>query len=432
MHQYIGARYVPIFYVNSQNPNSSEWENNVEYEPLVWVSLPNGNMYLSKKTVPANIGSPASNPAYWMTAGQFNAYIQSLQNQINDMNDGTVPGSLQNQINAMNDGTIQGSLQNQIDFIKDGKIAFVTDSYGDTQGGSVVPFPRKFGDFLGLTENVDYVFAHINGAGFVANTTHFTDVLDDLYNNMPSGMLPEDIAHLIIAGGCNDSSITSGLDTAIQNTVAYAKTLFVNAKIYVAVIGGRNTLAGKQALLKNVIPLYMDCARYGAIPLQYTYLPMTKKSNFLPDGIHPNQNGANDIAAALIGAMSNGYTLSDFDAFTLTDYNGTFTASYANVRVYNDKMAIVLNNAQYRKPSAQNITYGNLTLALFDSDYLQGNAQLWGAAYVVYVGGTDDGKRVMLPLVFSNGEIILVLPETVNVLGFNIPAFYLEVPTMNS
>lgn len=125
--QYIGARYVPKFYINSQDPDSSEWEPNVDYEYMTWVSLPNGAMYLSKEDVPASVGSPVNNPRYWLTAGQFNAYIQQIQTEINDMKDGTVSGSLQYQINAiidqindMNDGTVSGSLQNQINTMNDG------------------------------------------------------------------------------------------------------------------------------------------------------------------------------------------------------------------------------------------------------------------------------------------------------------------------
>ena len=119
MRQYIGARYVPTYYQNSLNPTSSEWEANVQYDPLTIVSLPNLHSYQSKKFVPANIGSPASNPEYWYDQGYASAYYQALQDQIDDMNDGTVPGSLQNQINDMNDGSVSGSLQNQINDLKD-------------------------------------------------------------------------------------------------------------------------------------------------------------------------------------------------------------------------------------------------------------------------------------------------------------------------
>ena len=99
MRQYIGARYVPTYYQNSLDPTSSEWEANVQYDPLTIVSLPNLHSYQSKKFVPANIGSPASNPEYWYDQGYANAYFQALQDQIDGMQDGTLPGSLQNQIN---------------------------------------------------------------------------------------------------------------------------------------------------------------------------------------------------------------------------------------------------------------------------------------------------------------------------------------------
>lgn len=89
IHQYIGARYVPKFYENSLDPTTSEWEANVKYEPLTWVTLPNTHSYLSKKTVPANIGSPVSNPEYWLDCGSDNAFIQNLQDQI-DIIDGQI------------------------------------------------------------------------------------------------------------------------------------------------------------------------------------------------------------------------------------------------------------------------------------------------------------------------------------------------------
>ena len=100
VRQYIGARYVPAYYQNSLDPTSSEWEANVSYDPLTIVSLPNMHSYQSKKFVPASVGSPASNPEYWYDQGYASAYFQALQDQIDDMKDGTVAGSLQDQING--------------------------------------------------------------------------------------------------------------------------------------------------------------------------------------------------------------------------------------------------------------------------------------------------------------------------------------------
>ena len=80
--QYIGARYVPKFYINSVD-GSAAWESNVVYEPLTYVTLANGHMYISKKQVPATIGTPASNADYWLDVGSYNGFIDNLQQQIN-------------------------------------------------------------------------------------------------------------------------------------------------------------------------------------------------------------------------------------------------------------------------------------------------------------------------------------------------------------
>ena len=66
--QYIGARYVPKFYTNSEN--TSDWSPNVIYEPLTIVTYL-GNSYTSKKMVPAAIGNPADNAEYWAATGVY-------------------------------------------------------------------------------------------------------------------------------------------------------------------------------------------------------------------------------------------------------------------------------------------------------------------------------------------------------------------------
>ena len=52
VHQYIGARYVPIFYTASDNSN--DWEAGVQYEPLTIVTYLNQS-YTSKKQVQASV-----------------------------------------------------------------------------------------------------------------------------------------------------------------------------------------------------------------------------------------------------------------------------------------------------------------------------------------------------------------------------------------
>ena len=85
IRQYIGARYVTKIYENSLDPSSAEWEVGRSYEPLTLVTYLNSS-YLSKKEVPASIGDPAANPAYWVITGAYNGQIATLQAQIDAIN----------------------------------------------------------------------------------------------------------------------------------------------------------------------------------------------------------------------------------------------------------------------------------------------------------------------------------------------------------
>ena len=87
VRQYIGARYVPKFYENSNS--TSEWQAGVIYEPLTIVTY-NGNSYTSKKPVPANIGNPSSNSEYWAATGLYNEQVESLREQFEELKNGLV------------------------------------------------------------------------------------------------------------------------------------------------------------------------------------------------------------------------------------------------------------------------------------------------------------------------------------------------------
>lgn len=86
--QYIGARYVPGF--------KGTYDNTQTYEALDVVDNGMGTSYIAKIPVPA--GTPLNDTTYWALYGASSGAIVSLQQQIDDMKDVTVPGSLQNQI----------------------------------------------------------------------------------------------------------------------------------------------------------------------------------------------------------------------------------------------------------------------------------------------------------------------------------------------
>lgn len=314
MHQYIGARYVPIFYVNSQDPDSSEWENNVEYEPLVWVSLPNGNMYLSKKTVPASVGSPASNPNYWMTAGQFNAYIQSLQDQINDMQDGTIPGSLQDQIND-NASDITALAK----YVINRKIIMITDSYGNRQNSA----SKTVKDILtDRGHNIVYDVALSGGAFSQTNLSlKFSEYLDDYTGNH------NDITDVIFCCGINERVYTyATIVSNVVSTVALAKTEYPNAKIHIIPWGSSfsNTISDVENMY-NIVPYaYSDAAnKSGAVIAKNAEYILRNSKLYESDLLHPNADGVD----ALAGQLDRYLQGNDIDVYyeletTVTLYSG--------------------------------------------------------------------------------------------------------------
>lgn len=82
--QYIGARYVPKFYENSDG--TAEWRSGVIYEPLTIVTW-NGNSYTSKKVVPATIGDPSSNSEYWVATGIYNEQLAHIGEQVEELSE---------------------------------------------------------------------------------------------------------------------------------------------------------------------------------------------------------------------------------------------------------------------------------------------------------------------------------------------------------
>ena len=86
--QYIGARYVPAVYENPDD-GSAAWKSGESYENLIIVTY-NDDSYTSRKPVPASIGNPADNPAYWAKTGDFNAALATINHEISAMK-ATIP-----------------------------------------------------------------------------------------------------------------------------------------------------------------------------------------------------------------------------------------------------------------------------------------------------------------------------------------------------
>lgn len=224
--QYIGARYVPIWYVNSDD-QSANWQSNVEYEPLTFVTDINNHLYLSKKTVPDTIGDPANNIEYWLDMGLFtNAQIAALQDQVNNIEDNIIPG-IQDDItditNTLGDDDLYARLHNK-------KIIVLGDSIESGAGSAVGhTWVEQMASKYGCT----MVNAGVSGSP-IGNTSY-----PDSYISRIDALLASNDTcdYFIIAGGANDknrgnrpgstnTSDTSTLSGALKTIINKVKTKY--------------------------------------------------------------------------------------------------------------------------------------------------------------------------------------------------------------
>ena len=82
MRQYIGARYMPKF--------MGTYDATTAYEALSVVDNGSGTTYISNKPTPA--GTPLTDTDYWVMYGSSSGAIINLQNQIDTINNTTIPG----------------------------------------------------------------------------------------------------------------------------------------------------------------------------------------------------------------------------------------------------------------------------------------------------------------------------------------------------
>lgn len=207
-------------------------------------------------------------------------------------------------------------LDEKIDNINNEEIIIVGDSYLAGQGTSD-PTTKNFGYLLmqklGMTTTNFHIWAE-GGSSFTnpGNQGHvWVQVLSSRINEVT----PANITRLIFAGGYNDVNATAQADieTAMSNTIAYAKTNFPNAKIYVSIIAnnGADTNNGADARfkLKDYIYLaYSNAPKYDAIFLDKGQLPLQNYDLFESDPVkvHPNDNGNEEIANYFYQALKYG------------------------------------------------------------------------------------------------------------------------------
>ena len=284
VRQYIGARYVPKFYENSDN--TAEWRAGVIYEPLTIVTY-NGNSYTSKKPVPANVGNPSANPAYWVATGNYNQQIEEYRQLVESLND-------------------------DVDRLVNKKFIFIGDSYawGFNNSGRITSFIDYAVSILGMTEGVDYYRSDVNGAGFahsIGDNQRFINLLQGLRASIAD---PESITDIITMGSINDiDQSKDAINSAIQAYVNYCKTTYPNAKVHIGAIGGYAFSPVLQDKATSVRNTYRECTQFGAVYMTgVEWVVHNHKSewNQAEDNLHWNSAGQLHMARAFIQYLLGG------------------------------------------------------------------------------------------------------------------------------
>lgn len=151
--QYVGARYVPKFF---QGPDGTPtWVGNVPYESLTIVTYL-GNSYTSKVPVPAGIGNPSQNPTYWALTGNYNAQLDELIQQYNELNETysqlkiyVTPQMFGAKGDGITDDT--SAIQNAISAAKGGHIHFPAGDYLISNSLTLYPLTEYSGDGIKIT-----------------------------------------------------------------------------------------------------------------------------------------------------------------------------------------------------------------------------------------------------------------------------------------
>lgn len=313
--QYIGARYVPLFYENSDG--TPEWRAGVAYEPLTIVTY-NGNSYTSKIPVPASVGNPSSNDRYWASTGVYNQQVENLRLQVEELQ--TQADETEANTNALISHSFDPRLTNR-------KIVIITDSYGIPQDQGMTVWTTIFKNHLSLTEGVNCFTYAQGGAGFANG-----QFLHVLQSYTPEDVSASEITDVFVAGGCNDYGQTeSDVRAAIAAFKTACNAKYPNALITLATIGHTKQQTYRDASLIQQRS-YNDAVSRGIRVITGTENALHRVNMFYDD-VHPNSVGADRLGVAAAAAFVNGsVTVFDYQDVTLTAKTG-FTLGTGNYRM---------------------------------------------------------------------------------------------------
>ena len=336
--QYIGARYVPVWYHNSVD-DTANWEVNVEYEPLTWVTTENNHLYLSKKTVPDNIGTPAQNTEYWLDMGVFNSgsiaeletRVAALEEEYSDIDAALI--AMQSVVSGLGDSVAGLSAEVlAINTIKNRKFVFIGDSYA-----AMTTLFQDVVTSMGIASD-HYVIQSANGISFAGSTGHFIDRLAAALNDIEG----TSVTDIVVVGGLNDSvnayTDSGELWAAMSTFNDYAKEYCPNAKVHLGYCGHvdiSNVNAAQRTWHKQYITLDRYINYSGSLGWHYMtnieYTLRGIRSYLSSDGVHPTVDGTRALVQAVVLSLTGTYDCKYVDASLSHNYAASVNNGSINV-----------------------------------------------------------------------------------------------------
>jgi len=303
--QYIGARYVPKIYQNSQDPSVFTWEADTAYEPLVMVGY-NSVSYISRKPVPASVGNPYANPEYWCSMGSFNAqvaqYMQLVAQLAEDLDTG-LASTLADAKDYTDDEiapidarltAVEGEITGEVV----PKLLLVGDSWSAGSGG--VP-PKGWSYYFESYTGIDCDIITQNGGGFYDVGNNNSDYPGVNYQGAIQLFLTnksdaEKAAYtgVIYVGGINDRIENyNTVVSAVQSCLNYVKSALPNAEQLVIPVRGTGGPATYRE--RHTFQAWQDGAGAAGVRVThnslYWFYHRSQFEGSSADGYHLNDDG---------------------------------------------------------------------------------------------------------------------------------------------
>lgn len=383
--QYIGARYVPLFYTASDNSNN--WEAGVQYDPLTIVTYLNQS-YTSKIPVPASVGNPADNPTYWIMTGAYSAQVDQYHQEVEDYA-------------ATMDTLLQWSNR---------KILFVSDSY-DNVGTPGDNISDKCAGYLGCA----YDRASQGGYGFTGAFTGGTKKWVDLIALTAD---KDTFTDIVIFGGLNDMDASfADIQTEMRNFKSYVAANYPNVQnIYCGwsgwIYGNLNTRNKAKTAFEywnSLIP------SMGWKNLNNFYAVSRDPSLFIggQDQDHPGTTSLTIFARMLLEAITTGsceyYHKYNLPVSFNTNY---FASATANLRVdiHNNICSLYLDGVAGGKTLVADLNTND------DIQFITGTTMAipFNDDLRFFMAGTDPATNDVLPFVLrqSSAQTLSIIPYT--------------------